>query len=135
MKAQKSHEGRGRAGPLFAINTLAARRLGFGGLGFGHETPSTTAAAAAAAVVAFLKGITSSSSRMPRVDADLKLDFKDVLFRPKRSSLKSRSEVTLSPLRAGSRHTPKKAKSTFIMQHVVDIFIAEWCGVVVVVVV
>lgn len=31
---------------------------------------------------------------MPRVDADLKLDFKDVLFRPKRSSLKSRSEVS-----------------------------------------
>ncbi|XP_056679450.1 GMP reductase 1 isoform X2 [Monodelphis domestica] len=29
---------------------------------------------------------------MPRVDADLKLDFKDVLLRPKRSSLKSRSE-------------------------------------------
>lgn len=39
---------------------------------------------------------------MPRVDADLKLDFKDVLLRPKRSSLKSRSEVgalsMLSPL-------------------------------------
>ncbi|XP_032813547.1 GMP reductase 2-like isoform X1 [Petromyzon marinus] len=33
---------------------------------------------------------------MPRVDADLKLDFKDVLFRPKRSSLKSRSEVDLT---------------------------------------
>ncbi len=33
---------------------------------------------------------------MPRVDADLKLDFKDVLFRPKRSSLKSRSEVRTS---------------------------------------
>uniref|UniRef100_UPI00358F7ACB GMP reductase 1-like isoform X1 n=1 Tax=Myxine glutinosa TaxID=7769 RepID=UPI00358F7ACB len=32
---------------------------------------------------------------MPRVDADIKLDFKDVLFRPKRSSLKSRSEVDL----------------------------------------
>ncbi|XP_044523544.1 GMP reductase 1 isoform X2 [Gracilinanus agilis] len=32
---------------------------------------------------------------MPRVDADLKLDFKDVLLRPKRSSLKSRSEVDL----------------------------------------
>lgn len=32
---------------------------------------------------------------MPRVDSDLKLDFKDVLFRPKRSSLKSRSEVDL----------------------------------------
>lgn len=33
---------------------------------------------------------------MPRVDADLKLDFKDVLLRPKRSSLKSRSEVGAS---------------------------------------
>lgn len=30
---------------------------------------------------------------MPRIDADLKLDFKDVLLRPKRSSLKSRAEV------------------------------------------
>lgn len=62
--------------------------------------PATTTAAAV-----FLGGATSaylpSSSwssflgafKMPRVDADLKLDFKDVLFRPKRSSLKSRSEV------------------------------------------
>uniref|UniRef100_A0A8D0BNI5 GMP reductase n=1 Tax=Salvator merianae TaxID=96440 RepID=A0A8D0BNI5_SALMN len=33
---------------------------------------------------------------MPRVDADLKLDFKDVLLRPKRSSLKSRAEVDLT---------------------------------------
>ncbi|XP_043921135.1 GMP reductase 1 isoform X2 [Protopterus annectens] len=32
---------------------------------------------------------------MPRVEEDIKLDFKDVLFRPKRSSLKSRSEVDL----------------------------------------
>ncbi|XP_060630845.1 GMP reductase 1 [Anolis sagrei] len=32
---------------------------------------------------------------MPRVDADLKLDFKDVLLRPKRSSLRSRAEVDL----------------------------------------
>uniref|UniRef100_A0A6I8RV47 GMP reductase n=1 Tax=Xenopus tropicalis TaxID=8364 RepID=A0A6I8RV47_XENTR len=32
---------------------------------------------------------------MPRVDADIKLDFKDVLLRPKRSSLKSRAEVDL----------------------------------------
>ena len=31
---------------------------------------------------------------MPRVDSDIKLDFKDVLFRPKRSTLKSRSEVS-----------------------------------------
>ena len=30
-----------------------------------------------------------------RVDQDIKLDFKDVLFRPKRSTLKSRSQVTL----------------------------------------
>lgn len=33
------------------------------------------------------------SAKMPRVDADLKLDFKDVLLRPKRSSLRSRAEV------------------------------------------
>ncbi|KAJ8041805.1 GMP reductase 1 [Holothuria leucospilota] len=30
---------------------------------------------------------------MPRIDNDVKLDFKDVLLRPKRSTLKSRSEV------------------------------------------
>ena len=30
---------------------------------------------------------------MPRIDSEIKLDFKDVLFRPKRSTLKSRSEV------------------------------------------
>ncbi|XP_025069015.1 GMP reductase 1 isoform X6 [Alligator sinensis] len=35
---------------------------------------------------------------MPRVDADLKLDFKDVLLRPKRSSLKSRSENSVEIL-------------------------------------
>lgn len=33
---------------------------------------------------------------MPRVDQDVKLDFKDVLFRPKRSTLKSRAEVRAS---------------------------------------
>lgn len=32
---------------------------------------------------------------MPRVDSDIKLDFKDVLVRPKRSTLKSRSDVDL----------------------------------------
>ncbi|CAM9103791.1 unnamed protein product, partial [Ectocarpus fasciculatus] len=32
---------------------------------------------------------------MPRIDTDVKLDFKDVLIRPKRSTLKSRSEVEL----------------------------------------
>jgi len=32
---------------------------------------------------------------MPRIDTDVKLDFKDVLIRPKRSTLKSRSEVQL----------------------------------------
>ena len=39
---------------------------------------------------------------MPRIDAEIKLDFKDVLFRPKRSTLKSRSEVCfLTPLFGG----------------------------------
>ncbi|OWF53510.1 GMP reductase 1-like [Mizuhopecten yessoensis] len=33
---------------------------------------------------------------MPRIDSDIKLDFKDVLVRPKRSTLKSRSEVDLT---------------------------------------
>ena len=33
---------------------------------------------------------------MPRIDSEVKLDFKDVLFRPKRSTLKSRSEVTMT---------------------------------------
>uniref|UniRef100_A0A8D0HG29 GMP reductase n=1 Tax=Sphenodon punctatus TaxID=8508 RepID=A0A8D0HG29_SPHPU len=33
---------------------------------------------------------------MPHIDNDIKLDFKDVLLRPKRSTLKSRSEVDLT---------------------------------------
>ncbi|XP_038596834.1 GMP reductase 2 [Tachyglossus aculeatus] len=33
---------------------------------------------------------------MPHIDNDVKLDFKDVLLRPKRSTLKSRSEVNLT---------------------------------------
>lgn len=41
---------------------------------------------------------------MPRVDVDLKLDFKDVLFRPKRSSLKSRSEVGACSLSGDVMH-------------------------------
>ena len=32
---------------------------------------------------------------MPRIEEDIKLDFKDVLLRPKRSTLKSRSQVDL----------------------------------------
>ncbi len=32
---------------------------------------------------------------MPRLETDVKLDFKDVLIRPKRSTLKSRSQVSL----------------------------------------
>jgi len=31
-----------------------------------------------------------------RIETDVKLDFKDVLIRPKRSTLKSRSEVSLT---------------------------------------
>jgi len=33
---------------------------------------------------------------MPRIETDIKLDFKDVLIRPKRSTLKSRSEVDVT---------------------------------------
>lgn len=33
---------------------------------------------------------------MPRIDTDIKLDFKDVLIRPKRSTIKSRSDVDLN---------------------------------------
>jgi len=33
---------------------------------------------------------------MPRIDTDLKLDFKDVLFRPKRSTIRSRADVSMS---------------------------------------
>lgn len=32
---------------------------------------------------------------MPRIDSDIKLDFKDVLFRPKRSTIASRADVNL----------------------------------------
>lgn len=32
---------------------------------------------------------------MPRIDQDIKLDFKDVLFRPKRSTIRSRADVDL----------------------------------------
>ena len=31
---------------------------------------------------------------MPRIDTDIKLDFKDVLIRPKRSTIKSRNDVS-----------------------------------------
>ncbi|XP_014778933.1 GMP reductase 2 [Octopus bimaculoides] len=33
---------------------------------------------------------------MPRIDSDIKLDFKDVLLRPKRSTIKSRADVDLT---------------------------------------
>lgn len=39
---------------------------------------------------------------MPRVDSDIKLDFKDVLVRPKRSTLKSRADVSVW----GLQHAP-----------------------------
>lgn len=46
------------------------------------------------------------SRTMPRIDADLKLDFKDVLLRPKRSSLRSRAEVGLFESRSGMGYFP-----------------------------
>lgn len=45
---------------------------------------------------------------MPRIESDVKLDFKDVLIRPKRSTLKSRSEVSLE-----ITYTFKHAKRTW----------------------
>lgn len=36
-----------------------------------------------------------SQENMPHIDNDIKLDFKDVLFRPKRSTLKSRGDVSV----------------------------------------
>ncbi|CAF93370.1 unnamed protein product [Tetraodon nigroviridis] len=50
---------------------------------------------------------------MPRVDADLKLDFKDVLFRPKRSSLRSRSEVGVAPVDLQRTFTFRNSKQTY----------------------
>ncbi|KAI3358612.1 hypothetical protein L3Q82_015025 [Scortum barcoo] len=74
---------------------------------FGSNAMPNWTAATTTAAAAFLRGLSSAyssssswssvfwASKMPRIDVDLKLDFKDVLFRPKRSSLKSRSEVDL----------------------------------------
>jgi len=45
---------------------------------------------------------------MPRIDSEIKLDFKDVLFRPKRSTLKSRSEVVLE-----RQFTFRNSKATY----------------------
>ncbi|KAH0626152.1 hypothetical protein JD844_000945 [Phrynosoma platyrhinos] len=42
-----------------------------------------------------LNSIALEGPKMPHIDNDIKLDFKDVLLRPKRSTLKSRSEVDL----------------------------------------
>jgi hypothetical protein len=36
------------------------------------------------------------NTKMPHIDNDIKLDFKDVLIRPKRSTLKSRADVDLT---------------------------------------
>lgn len=33
---------------------------------------------------------------MPHIENDIKLDFKDVLLRPKRSTLKSRNDVSIA---------------------------------------
>ena len=44
----------------------------------------------------FNKFITNKTPPIMRIDNDIKLDFKDVLIRPKRSTLKSRSQVDLS---------------------------------------
>ena len=46
---------------------------------------------------------------MPRVENEIKLDFKDVLIRPKRSTLKSRADVDISrhvTFRHSKKHFP-----------------------------
>ena len=55
--------------------------------------------------------ITEGARIMPRIENDIKLDFKDVLIRPKRSTLKSRSQVEL--------------ERTFVFKHSK----LEWTGV------
>ncbi|KAJ8415795.1 hypothetical protein AAFF_G00403520 [Aldrovandia affinis] len=62
-----------------------------------HRPPTPSLGSVAALIVARLRRTARcfKYAIMPRVDADLKLDFKDVLFRPKRSSLQSRAEVEL----------------------------------------
>ena len=50
------------------------------------------------AAAAFLVGVSLDSSRPTaclRIDNEIKLDFKDVLIRPKRSTLRSRKEVSM----------------------------------------
>ncbi|KHJ80289.1 hypothetical protein OESDEN_20037 [Oesophagostomum dentatum] len=46
---------------------------------------------------------------MPRIEFEPKLDFKDVLLRPKRSTLKSRADVDLV-----REYTFKNSKKTYI---------------------
>ena len=43
-----------------------------------------------------------------RIETDIKLDFKDVLIRPKRSTLKSRSQVSLE-----RTHTFRNSRRTY----------------------
>eukprot|EP00057_Strongylocentrotus_purpuratus_P016114 XP_011670588.1 PREDICTED: GMP reductase 1 isoform X1 [Strongylocentrotus purpuratus] len=51
---------------------------------------------------------------MPRIDSDIKLDFKDVLVRPKRSTLKSRSEVELQDkVNLTRNYTFRNSKKTY----------------------
>ena len=47
-------------------------------------------------------------SKMPRIETEIKLDFKDVLIRPKRSTLKSRSQVQLQ-----TTYTFRNSKKTW----------------------
>ena len=52
---------------------------------------------------------------MPRVDSDIKLDFKDVLVRPKRSTLRSRSEVSWTISLAGQSRGPAPHVHTLML--------------------
>ena len=47
-----------------------------------------------------------------RIETDVKLDFKDVLIRPKRSTLNSRNEVDIDSARSAST-TPARSGRAF----------------------
>ena len=59
---------------------------------------------------------------MPNVNQDIKLDFKDVLLRPKRSKIRSRADVSIVKINLGIFYlNPEivvsfRLKSTFVCQ-------------------
>ena len=86
-------DGVGSAAVSLAFAEMAALRMICRGAGFSRR-------AAAAGVVAGAAGLACGTAACMRIEEDVKLDFKDVLIRPKRSTLQSRSQVACAPPRA-----------------------------------